>query len=83
MLANYSWIPQVSTIIQIASLTYRDTHKGLSNLQLCTGEYKANKKMLISMKTIVEFQSISGEIQASTFQSRLLNEHTQRLFDIL
>ena len=32
----------MSTINQIASSTYRDTHKGLSNLQLQTRE--ANKK---------------------------------------
>ena len=36
-------IPQVSTINQIASSTYRDTHKGISNLQLQTRE--ANKKI--------------------------------------
>ena len=33
----------MSTINQIASSTYRDTHKGLSNLQLQTR--KANKKI--------------------------------------
>ena len=33
----------MSTINQIASSTYRDTHKGLSNLQLQTRE--ANKKI--------------------------------------
>ena len=88
----------MSTINQIASSTYRDTHKGLSNLQLQTRE--ANKKaaadlqnqFLVNTPLFLHFllQKYNGAVEyylyTITYKSRLTpkkwHKKTDAIFSI-